>query len=232
VSQSDRPSASADYNLRILWPLARWVEDHHGPHALASVAAAAGVTRAQFEAKGEWVSADAFETILSQARGLMPDDETFMRACAYRIKEAYGPIRYVLLAASPGAVYGQMIKTYHLVSRVGKLSTVAQGRTHFHMRVERDSRTFSRLTCMVRQANLRALPTMWGLPMAHIKEDACIGHGDPTCELHMRWYAARSVLPILVGTAIFGLLGAVLRHYGLASVPTPLFLATLGAALG
>jgi signal transduction histidine kinase len=68
--------------------------------------------------------------------------------------------------------------------------------------------------------------------VAHLKEVACIGLGDPTCELHLRWYAARSIVPILLGTAIFGIVGLVLRHFGVASVPTPLFLATLGAALG
>jgi signal transduction histidine kinase len=232
VSSLARPVGSADYNLRILWPLARWVEDKLGAEVLASIVEGTGVVPAQFDAKGEWVSAESFETIIARARAKMPDDETFMRACGYRIKEAYGPIRYVLWAASPGAVYAQMIKTYGLVSTVGKLSIAAQRPTHFHMRVEPDGHSISRLTCLVRQANLRMLPTMWGLPLAHVKEDACVGLGDPTCELHLRWYAARSVVPVLLGTVIFGMLGWLLSYLGVASVPTPLFLATLGAALG
>jgi signal transduction histidine kinase len=232
VSQSGPPGGSADYNLRILWPLARWLEDHRGAEALGSALEGTGIAPAQFDAKSDWVTAETFETILARARAVMPDDETFLRACAYRIKEAYGPIRYVLWAASPGAVYAQMVKTYHLVSTVGKLSTVSQDATHFHMRVKPDGRTISRLNCLVRHANMRALPTLWGLPVAHIKEDACIGRGDATCELHMRWYAARSVVPVLLGTAIFGLVGLILRRFGVASVPTPVFLATLGAALG
>jgi signal transduction histidine kinase len=233
VSQSsESPRSSADYNLRILWPLARWIEDKLGAKTLASIVEGTGVTPAQFDAKSDWLSAESFETILSRARAQMPDDETFMRACAYRIEEAYGPIRYVLWAASPGAVYAQMVKTYKLVSTVGKLSTVSQQPTHFHMRVEPDGRAISRLTCLVRQANMRTLPTMWGLPVAHVKEDACIGLGNATCELHLRWYAARSIVPMLLGTAIFGIVGLVLRRFGVAYVPTPLFLATLGAALG
>jgi signal transduction histidine kinase len=225
-------TASADYNLRILWPLARWVEDKLGADALAAMVEGTGVSAAQFDAKTEWVSAETFETIIARARTRMPDDEAFMRACAYRIKDAYGPIRYVLWAASPGAVYAQMAKTYNLVSTVGKISVITQERTHVHARVEPDGRSISRLTCLVRQANMRELPTMWGLPAAHVKEDSCIGLGDATCELHLRWYAARSVLPMILGTAIFGILGIALRHLGMASVPTPLFLGTLGAALG
>jgi signal transduction histidine kinase len=233
VSESieSRPS-SADYNLRILWPLARWIEDKLGAGALASIVEGTGVVPGQFDAKSDWVSAEVFETILARARARMTDDETFMRACSYRIKEAYGPIRYVLWATSPGAVYAQMVKTYHLVSTVGKFSILSHGRTHFHVRVDPDGRAISRLNCLVRQANMRVLPRMWGLPLAHVKETACVGLGDTTCELHLRWYAARSVVPMLLGTAIFGIVGMVLRNFGVASVPTPLFLATLGAALG
>ncbi|MDP8999766.1 MAG: HAMP domain-containing histidine kinase, partial [Myxococcota bacterium] len=226
-----RPS-SADYNLRILWPLARWVEDKLGGPTLAKIVEGTGVSPAQFDAKSDWVSAETFEAILARARALMPDDETFMRASTYRIKEAYGPIRYVLWATSPGAVCAQMVKTYQLVSTVGKLNMVSHDASHFHVRVEPNGRAISRLTCLVRQANCRVLPTMWGMPMAQVKESGCIGLGDATCELHLRWYAARSFLPILLGTAIFGILGLVLRRFGIASVPTPLFLATLGASLG
>ena len=226
------PSKRADYNLRILWPLARWIEEYRGAGALAAVLDGTGVTPPQFEAKGEWVHADEFEAILARARALMPDDETFMRACAHRIREAYGPIRYVIWAASPGAVYAQMLKSYPLVSTVGKLSIRMQDRTSLQFRVEPEGRTISRLNCLLRQAQCRTLPTMWGLPAAHIKEGACIGKGDAVCDLHLRWFAARSVLPVLLGTLLFGAVGVALERLGVSSVPTPLFLATLGAALG
>ncbi|HZU85312.1 MAG TPA: HAMP domain-containing sensor histidine kinase [Polyangiaceae bacterium] len=224
--------ASADYNLRILWPLARWLEEHRGDQALAQVLDGTGLSRSDFESKREWVSAATFEAIVARARALVPDDETFMRACAYRLAEAYGPIRYVLWATSPAAVYAQMVKTYRLVSVVGTLTCVSHEGTRFHMRVDPAGRAISRLTCLVRQANLRAMPTLWGLPAAHVKEDACVGLGDATCELHMRWYATRSALPVIGGALLFGAVEVVLSRLGLAStVMAPLF-CLLGAALG
>ena len=232
MSQSGRPSGTADYNLRILWPLARWIEDQHGAEKLTSVLEGTGVVASQFDAKNDWVSAETFETFLARARALMPDDETWMRAATYRIKEAYGPIRYVLWAASPGAVFSQMGKSYSLVSTVGKFTVLSQDRTSVAFRVDTEGRPISRLNCLVRQANCKILPTMWGLPPAHVKERSCIGRGDATCEIHLRWYAARSIFPVLLGTALFGFFGVVLQRFGLAFVPTPIFLATLGAALG
>ena len=37
---TETPAASADYSLRILWSLARWIEDTKGVEALEKVAAA------------------------------------------------------------------------------------------------------------------------------------------------------------------------------------------------
>ncbi|HEY8041185.1 MAG TPA: hypothetical protein VIF15_15370, partial [Polyangiaceae bacterium] len=162
---------AADYNARILWPLARYVEERFGRSGLQETAAAAGLEASDLDGKNRWISAEAFEGFLARARAFMTDDDEFKRACAYRIKEAYGPMRYVLWAASPGAVFGLTVKTYHLVSTVGKPSAVAQDRTHFHMRIESDGRPISRLNCLMRQAQCSALPTLWGLPAAHVRED-------------------------------------------------------------
>jgi signal transduction histidine kinase len=231
VSGSIAPRPERDYNLRILWPLSRWVDENLGREALDAVLEPSGVTREHLEAR-EWVSAETFEGILARARARMADDETFMRASAHRLGEAYGPIRYVLWAASPGAVFTQMVKNYHLVSTVGRLSIISQKRTRVHVRVEPEGRTISRLNCLVRQANLRAMPTLWGLPAAHIQETSCIGLGDRRCELHMRWYAARSLLPIALGAALFWLLSVALARTTSAAAALPWCFGLLGAALG
>jgi signal transduction histidine kinase len=232
VRPSKSPPPRADYNLRILWPLARWIEEHQGAGALEEVVAGTGTAAVDFDGKSRWVTADAFETIIARGRARMPDDETFMRACVHRLKEAYGPIRYLLWATSPGVVYGQTVKTYHLVSTVGKPSIVAQERTHFHMRIESDGRTISRLNCLMRQAQCRALPTLWGLPAAHVKEDACIARGDPTCELHYHWYIGRRWLPTLLGGGLAGLVGYALLRLGLATPLAALAWAVIGGFVG
>jgi len=221
---------SADYNLRILWTLARWVEDRGGPNALERLTEGTGVSPDAFDKKSAWVTLETFETLLARARAMMPDDDTFMRACAYRFMDAYGAIRYILWAASPGAVYAQAVKNYRLVSNVGKPSIAAQERTHLHMRIESDGRAISRLTSLLRQAQCMALPTLWGLPAGHVKEEACIAHGDPSCELHFRWYLGRSWIRVVAGAAAFAALGMLLSRVGVASTTGPWLFALLGAA--
>jgi signal transduction histidine kinase len=199
----DLEKKSADYNVRILWPVARYLEDKHGAPALTELANVAGLVPEDFGGKNSWVSAVAFEALLAHFRSLLQSDDEFRVACAYRIAEAYGPLRYVLWATSPAAIYQQAVKTYPIVSTVGVLSVPSAGRGRLHMRVEKDSRDlpFTRLNCLVRQAQCAALPTLWGLPHAYVTETACIANGDPTCELFFRWYDRRRWLPAVLGGA-------------------------------
>ena len=234
--ESDRPSPaavpSADYNLRILWTLARYVEDTFGNDALQSMAAASGIAPGDFDGKNFWISANAFEAILAFARARMKDDEEFKRACVYRIKEAYGPLRYILWATSVPAVFAAASKQYSLVSQCGELQVVEHSRTHAHMRFRSKGGPYSRINCLARQAQSCALPTFWGLPPAHVRESACVAKGDATCELHYHWYIATRWLSVVLGALFAALLGFALARSGLPTVPTPFAMAMFGGAIG
>ena len=95
---------SADYNLRILWPLARWSRRSRARRALAgrggghgrsrrriSTARAGGSRREAFEADPRAVPGRSWRTT-GRSSG----------RARHRMQEAYGPLRYVLWAASPG----------------------------------------------------------------------------------------------------------------------------------
>jgi signal transduction histidine kinase len=222
----------ADYNLRILWPLARYLEDRQGASALTELANVAGLLPEDFDGKSRWVSATAFEAIVAHSRRFLKDDDEFRTACVHRMAEAYGPFRYVLWAMSPATIYQQAVKTYPLVSTVGVPSVPSVGRGRLHMRVAKDERNlpFSRDNCIVRQAQTAALPTLWGLPPAYVTETACIANGDPSCELYFRWYEGRRWLPALLG-AFVGI-GAALASRGARLSPGSVGMVLSGFLLG
>lgn len=229
MSQSGRPGGSADYNLRVLWPLARWFEDRHGADALSNLAQAVDLQPQDFDGSNRWVSADTFERTLRAARDQMSSDDEFKRACAYRIREAYGPLRYVLWATSPATVLEQAIRNLRLVTTIGEAELVRIGRTAVEVRFRG---SFGRLTCLVRQGQSEALPTLWGLPPAHVHERSCLGRGDDCCEWRVDWYEHRRWMPSVVGALAFGIIGWLLARAGFATVPTPWFFALLGATFG
>jgi signal transduction histidine kinase len=231
LRSSRAPAAAADYNLRILWTLARYVEERFGQEGLRGMASAGGLEPSAFDATNRWVAAEAFEAVIARARALMSSDEEFKAACVHRIKEAYGPLRYLLWAMSPGAVFAQASAQYGLVSRCGEFTITPAGPTSAHCRFT--SRVpFTRLNCLIRQAQSAALPTLWGLPSAYLAEDSCVGWGDPTCEIHYHWYTTRRWLPSVLGALVAGLLGWLLVKLGLLEAHSALVLGTLGGLLG
>ena len=223
----------ADYNLRLLWPLARYIEDTQGLPALEAVAVASGLVVDDFAEKNRWVSVARFESLLATFREVTGSEESYRAACVHRIAESFGPFRYVLWATSPAAIFQLAAKTYHVVSTVGEPVVVSRGRTWLRGRVTLPAGVpFSRATCILRQAQTAVLPTLWGLPPALVREESCIAHGDASCDLEFRWYDKRRWLPNVIG-ALGGAATAVAASY--VSVGNPagaVAMIVAGVALG
>ena len=220
-----------ELNLRILWSLARWVEDRFGFAALERISERAGIAPSDFDGTTRWISHQQFETVLAGARVFCADDDEFAKACIHRFAESYGPVRYMLWALSPGDICRTVASNAHMVTRVGRFETVEVGASIFHVRYFSD-RSDSRLMCLSRQAQWAAGPTMWGLPAAHLTETSCIARGDSCCEYRLRWYERGRLLPILVGGALGLGAGAALAMVGVHAPTLATCLGALGACVG
>ena len=223
----------AEYNLRILVPLARYLDDRLGAEALAKVAASAGATRADFEpTTNKWVSWEQFETVLDGARALIPDDETFMRACSFRMAETMGVVRFAFWAATPSLIYATAERSGRLFSSVGQFRLTARGDNFAHL-TWTSEKPESRLMCLSRQAQSRVIPTIWRQPPAFVREGKCIARGDDACEYQFYWFNRRRWLPTalgLIGAAALLFGGAKFFHWTLPWVAAAVPL--LGAAVG
>ncbi len=203
ISRAPSPptaTSSDAYNTRILWPIARYIEDKRDSETLQHLAAQHGLEVQWLDGRTPWISIAAFEGFLRDVRELLGTEQEFITASAYRIKEAYGPLRYILWAMSPTAVLDQASRQFGLMSKIGELETVpgSAERTGVRMRLRSDT-PISRENCLARQAQGAALPAIWGLPQAHVHEEACIAFGDPTCEYGYTWYANNRFIPIVFG---------------------------------
>jgi len=224
-------SRSADLNLRILWSLARWVEDHEGEDRLASLAASAGLEPGELDGRTRWASLEQVERFLEGARALVPDDESFMRACAHRLTESYGPYRFVFWATSPHKIISLSAKTVGLVSRISAYDVVDERPGYVHLRY-RGARPESRLMCLSRQAQGSAIPSLWNMPAAKFTESACVARGDPSCEYHIKLHETATWVPA-IGGLLLGLgLAFAATAAGMAAPPLWVSLPLLGAAVG
>ncbi len=219
-----------DMNLRVLWGLAQWVRDHLGHEVLKEICESVDIPESQLDGKSHWVSHDRFEAFLAGCRALMDSDEAFEEACTHRLPEAYGPFRFALWAVSPRLMYVQAAKNMHMVSSISKVAVLEQHDNYLRARYD-TKRTESPLMSLSREAQTRAIPTLWGLPKAQLRVLSRDEQGR--CEYDVRWPVKPGWLPTLFGAA-FGV--AVALFVGLGWLPSgPVALALLpllGAAAG
>jgi signal transduction histidine kinase len=231
LTESLDDSGSADLTLRILYPLARWLEDQHGTERLEEICASAGIKRGDLDGRASWVSLPQFESLISQARALMADDAEFKQACTYQFGQGgYGALRFVVMALSPKAVYEQCVKSFSVVSAISRGEFVALSSTHFICRYF-SSKPESKLLCLSRMAQIEKLPTLWGLPSAQLQDRKCITRGDDCCEYEVRTYQHRRDLPVVLGAVVGLLLGLAVTSFEL-TIPIVGVLGLLGAAIG
>jgi signal transduction histidine kinase len=212
--------------------MAQFAADTLPAGTLESICVRAGLKpRSLIEDHGAWVSHEQFEAVAAGIREALPDDNAFRAACAYRIDKGYGPIRFLLWAASPGTIYDLSLRTMEIVSTVSRYEMLSRGRTRVKVRYV-SSRPESRLMCISRQAAGAALPTLWNLPPADLTEESCIAHGDDCCVFELRWAdrprSLGSLAGALAGAAI--LVGAATTHQ--LGVAAMISLPVMGAAIG
>ncbi|WP_394848955.1 HAMP domain-containing histidine kinase [Pendulispora brunnea] len=203
VSRADEPD-EPEFNLRLMWPIARYMEDHGGREELEKFARSCGLEAADFEGKNRWISWERFELLLANTRAIVGNDEKFKAACTHRMIETYGPIRFFFWAPTLGLMYRTIELSNRFYTSVGDFKLVARGRNFARIRWT-SSRPESRLVCLSRQAHQTKLPTFFGLPEAMVREYSCIARGDSCCEYHYYWYGRQSGIFALVAFAVVAL---------------------------
>ncbi len=217
-------------NARILSCPLRYVQEEFGEAQLEQIIADAGGPPSAFVPPFGWISHPVFEAVLAGVRGLVETDQEFCRACAYKLKESYGPLIVLLRMSSIKQVYRLMASTSHVVSRISRFDVVDLGRGRVQIRYASDCPE-SRLMCLSRQAQNQAIPAMWwGVPPPTIVEHECIAWGDPVCRYDLQWKEpvrwTRPAAGALGGVA----LGGVATLAGVSPWSVPL-LGLLGLAL-
>jgi len=224
---------SDDFNLCIILQApARYVRDHFGREKLEEICTWAGLESRDLEGKTKWGSIEQVEIFFKNIRELLRDENEFKEACCYRLSESLGPMRFLLRAFSPASVFERMVKTFPLVTRVGRAEVTEYGRNSICIRYK-STKSESRLICLSRQAQAEMIPTLWGLPKALYSETKCIANGDDACEFKLTWYESRRWMPMIIG----GLAGGICAYamyllYDSYTIPSWVTFPLLGAALG
>lgn len=220
----------ADLNARIMVPVASYVSDRFGRRALEDVCRGAGVSSSSFDGSTHWLGVEQVERFLARVRELVGSDDELKRACAYRLATLPAPARFVIGAISPAAAFELAAKTVSFVSSISSFETARDG-NRFVLRY-RSGRPEGRLLCLSRQAQIVVVPTMWGLPEAHLSERKCIARGDDCCEYSLYLYEHRRWLPAVLGLVAGALVAWLIARTDLVGPVGPFAIAALGLVAG
>ncbi|RMH42517.1 MAG: sensor histidine kinase [Deltaproteobacteria bacterium] len=225
ATPSDDP---AELRLRLFAPLLRYVEDRHGPDAVAAVLAEADMADVDARDGDRWISVARAARLTAAVRARLDDDREFKAAAAYKLRDSLGLFVHLVRALSIRRLAEYVVGTMHRVSRVSRYEIQSATDRSLALRYTSD-RDESRLLCLTRQAAIEVLPTLWGLPRARVTERACIARGDDHCGYDVRWHAQVRLWHAVAGGVLGAAAGgaaAALGAVGLSPVAT---LAALGA---
>ena len=209
VSESPVPAARAlperraqgdahEINARLLGGPAMFVREKFGGEALQRLLDAARLEERDLSDTRRFVSSEAYECFLSGVRALVVDDEALLQACMYRLREAYGPARFVMWATHPKVVLKLAARTLRVVMPRARCEVVSESERQVTLRYSSDNAVESRAMCLSRQAACMGLPTVFGLPRAQVEEHGCLARGDQACEYRVSFLARARFLPALL----------------------------------
>lgn len=216
------------YSVRILEPIAAYLEATTGKDTLAAVCQAGELEVDSLLDPDLLVSWQQIEALLAAARAGLPSDDVFMAACSFSPPGAGAPLPLARHVLTPAALYRAAAPATWPIGSAGRFVCVEHGRGFARVRYASDHRE-SRLLCLWRQSRAIQAPTWWGLPPAMLREHGCIAEGEDACEYAISWYGR----PRWTIDAIGGAAGvAALAALNLATSPIAWLLLPLGAAIG
>jgi signal transduction histidine kinase len=227
-------SVQSDLNMRIIKSLIWFVEENYGPEKLNSLSFEAGISVEKLQACKGWISLEQTECIMKQVYSLVGNDQAFMAACIHRMKESYGSLRFLLWATSPRQMLEMGQDHFSTISTFSRGDFNTIGSNKYRLRYYSTQKE-SRLMCLSRQAQSAALPALWDLPAANLKETSCICSGDNCCEYELSVYEKSRFLPVLAGGLLGGAVSglfALLKIESLMSAYVWGVTPVLGAAAG
>ncbi len=235
ASLSPKRGGREEIRAAALRPALLHLRDAQGQEAVSALLAEAGLQESEVAHDSAWVSLSCARRILEKVSETLGKEAISSRGSHATSPEVLGPhMRLLRQANTPREAYQYLVNTSSESIRIGSYSLADVGDSHARItytpleEVEADQE--HRSLCLLRQAEFKSIPQLWGLPEAELEETSCIAHGDLTCNYELRW---NKISPTLIpwtsisSALACGAAGAITGNLLLSGI-----LAASGAALG
>ncbi len=141
--------------------------------------------------ENNWVSSDLMITLIKRAKQIFKDDNLAYKIGLSTIENRdLGYLQTVFIRAfgSPYRGIKQSQKVNDKFNRTKDIDIISLTKDSCVLRLKwfKDL-TLSKDICKWNQGIYRAIPGIWGLPYAELREEKCYFQGDQYCEYHLSW---------------------------------------------
>jgi serine/threonine-protein kinase len=168
------------------------LREGHGEAAVSGALFRAGLQASEIGHDSSWISLSCARQVLEAIIAEAGEDAVGKRGRFATNPEVLGTYMRLLRQAEwPRAGYEYLASASAESTRVGRYSVRELGDARATLRYtpleEFDQEQRERCFCLLRRAELCALPRLWGLAEARLEEPSCLCRGDPYCEYVLRW---------------------------------------------
>jgi eukaryotic-like serine/threonine-protein kinase len=239
LSRTDLRGGREELRAGLLRSALLHLEEAEGPAAVDGLVTAAGLLPSELSHDSTWISLALARRVLVAVLARVGKEAVLSRgrfALHPGVLGLYvGLLRHV---QSPEAAYRHLSEAATETWRVGKYSleeererqVILRYVPHAGSEVDQSDECF----CLLRQAELKAIPRIFGLPEARVEQTSCLARGDSDCRYALSWKdpAPRSLSVLSAGIGVFLSLPMGAAMSGIAGAFMALGGALLGTAAG
>ena len=219
----------------LLRPALLHLEKARGRGAVTQVLSQAGLYQDEVEHDSAWISLSCTRIILESIMRELGDAAVSSRSTFIADPTVLGiHMRLLRRASWPRDAYQHVVNSSSEQIRVGSYTledasdeSVTVNYSPFQ---ETEDEQRDRCFCLLRQAELKSYPALWGLGEAKLEEEACLARGDLTCRYRLKWEKSAPLLAPWTAMAAAAGVGSAVSITG--NMTATAVAAGLGAFLG
>ncbi|MFH0974977.1 MAG: ATP-binding protein [Spirochaetota bacterium] len=187
----DRKNTKIEMSARVVGPIIRSFEEEYGTDKLVEFMESSGVPVDYFDNEHNWISYDYWCRLLKKLVNYTGDPDIAYRYGLNSIKygESWGVLKILFtLSPTPSFTYKSLIRLNPRITKVADLQILefkknfAVIQSQFMGKYKQDKNN-----CLNVQGGYSAIPTIYGLPFARVKEVQCAAEGADSCIYEIKW---------------------------------------------
>lgn len=176
----------------LLRPALLHLRQAHGPAAVTQLLEASGLKESEVSHDSAWIPLGCARRVLEGVVQRLGEEALRSQGSFATSPEVLGVhVRLLRHVKEPRDAYEYLVHASSEHTRVGAYALDEIEETHalvsYTPSPELEAEQAHRCFCLHRQGELRALPTLWGLPEASLEELSCIARGDLRCTYELTW---------------------------------------------